>query len=53
MSPTFGSYLAGVGPLREWIEGDPALTPIRHEEAYPQPVYAYRVTGRLDPGGCG
>jgi hypothetical protein len=39
-------------PLREWVRGSPALTPIRSERAYPQPVYAYRVTGELRPGGC-
>jgi hypothetical protein len=32
---------------------DPALRQISHERARPQPLWVYRVTGRLDPGGCG
>ncbi|MBS1889481.1 MAG: hypothetical protein JSU06_20085 [Actinobacteria bacterium] len=39
-------------PLREWVEGDPALELIRTEKAFPQTAYTYRVRGRLDPGGC-
>ena len=39
-------------PLHEWVEGSPALEPIRTERAYPQTVYTYRLLGRLDPAGC-
>lgn len=39
-------------PIRAWVKRDPALEQIRVEDARPQPVWTYRVGGRLGPGAC-
>ncbi len=40
-------------PIRAWVKNDPALEQIRVEDIRPQPVWTYRIDGRLDPAGCG
>jgi hypothetical protein len=41
-------------PIYAWIKDDPALKLVLAEpDIYPEPDYVYKVTGKLNPAGCG
>ena len=39
--------------IRAWTKGLPQLKELVHENVTPQPVFVYKVLGKLDPATCG